>query len=1710
MIPAFIFLRFSSDPLPKFSSAVYKVSVTENGLRNRYVTILYAYADTSTLARQSLLFSIASGNEKQNFTINNYYSYYCRIYVRGYMDRETQSSFNLTVKAVNRADTSLTATATVVVTISDVNDNAPKFIQKSYAANVSESAPIGTTVVQISAVDIDAGSNSKLTYSILSGNSQGQFGVDSGTGYVVTAGALDREQQIDYQLFILVQDNPTGSAPLETTADLRITIKDENDNAPLFTQSTYQLTVSEGAVVGTTVIHLTANDLDEGSNAIIAYNISSGNTGSAFSVHSTDGIVTIAKTLDRETVARYQLTLTATDSGMPPKTGIATLVVSVSDINDNEPAFTLSSYTANVVENGAIGQLIVQVSASEKDSGGISVITYSLAAAATTNFKISSSGMITALKSFDRESQALYSFTVYAADSAPSPRTGSATVTVSIDDLNDNPPTFQNLPYVGQVKETIPIGTSVLRVTAADPDDGSNGTVTYSIQNKNSGCVINSQTGVILSDVLLNYVKKSNYSFVVEAADGGSPAQSQTIPVIITVVDVNDHDPIFGSDEYKISVKEDASTSSTLLSLTASDGDAGANARIAYSISGGNVGNKFNIDSATGELYLVASLDYETLDDYALTVTAVDGGSSPRTGVAAVNVAVTDVNDNTPLFAQVVYVASVSTLAPNGTIIASVSASDADSGSNGVLMYTITNGNSKGLFAVDPATGEVTTTKVIGGQSTTYSLKITASDKGSPVKQGQCLLTVSAFKDNTNVLKFDSNPYSVTIAENSRLNDTVVNVRATTGISGGDSFSYQISSSSKNFPFRVSSGSGQITIAKSLDRETTSSYNFIVVANSASQTASANVLVGVTDVNDNAPVFSKINYVVRIPETTLPGASVFAVTATDADAGSNGRYSYNLVGGANGYFSLDTALGTISVSKALNSSHIGNFSVIISAADRGSPSLSSSSTVNIQVTVQRNKAPTFATSQYTFITAENVAGGSFIGTVIAHDSDPGAFGTITYRIVAGNSKNNFVVDSNTGAVRTAQQLDYETRTSFSLTVEAIDAGRPPKSAVTKVSIIVTDVNDNTPEFLGTPYAVSVSDQLPLGSSVLQVTATDKDSGTNGAILFAVKKGDSKGKFHIDVRSGTISLAASLDRTVQNSYILTIAAKDGGAPSLTGTAIVSVSVVPSSQLKPIFDQNVYAVSVLENSLSGTSVVKVRAREGSGSSGVPVIRYSVVGTTFFDVNAKSGVVSVSRLLDRETKAKYTVTVVATDQRKPPQSTTATIQIAISDVNDNSPAFSSQTYSVLVNEDSIIGQSVAIVQATDADYGSNAKITYEITQGNVGNAFSIDSATGSVTTASPLDREWTPKYVVRITATDQGSPRRRVSTILTVTIGDANDNAPHFSKPIYSANIDKNAAIGTSLLSATATDDDTGKNAAIKYKIASKFEIPFRIGSSTGLIVSSGVLMPKTYRFNIVAADEGVPSLNSTSDVVINVADINNHNPVFEKKFYEQTIHSSTLVGTVIVTVQAFDSDPKENGQVRYFLAENNETAYPFSVSPANGDITLTEAVENGQLFIFPVLAIDSGVKPRNATAQIIVKVNDETALGPSTGKTGLNIGIIVGTVVGGIAVVLLIIVIVVIAKRKSFSFKWRQDGGEVDSSVVFSADADNIAFTNPMYGDPHVTKQNPLYQGPDVTAKQNPIYSSTDDVLDRIQAELDFSLAKGFEDLDDAALADGEEE
>ncbi|TWW78133.1 Cadherin-23 Otocadherin [Takifugu flavidus] len=459
---------------------------------------------------------------------------------------------------------------------------------------------------------------------------------------------------------------------------------DENDNPPEFSKSSYIVKILENINAGATVLLVNATDLDasrEFGQASLIYSLEG---SSQFRLNSRSGEITTTALLDRELKSEYILIVRAVDGGVGPqqKTGIATVNITILDINDNAPVWRDEPYHANVVEMSPINTDVISVLAVDPDNGENGTVVYSIRpenpfyTINSSTGKIRTSGVTLDRESSDPSDAALMRTIIISAVDRGMPQlraTASTTVFVNLLDLNDNDPKFLNLPFVAEVPEGLLNGSAVFKVQVEDPDHDKNGLITMALQMgmPRLDFYLNTSTGVLTSTSVLDREQIGLYHLRIIAYDAGKFPRTSTSTLTVKVLDVNDETPTFNPRLYNVSLKESVPRDHIVSRLACSDNDAGLNAELSYFITGGNQDGKFSVGFRDGIVRTVVRLDRETQAAYTLIVEAIDNGpaGSRRTGTATVFVEVQDVNDNRPIFLQNSYETGILESVPQGTSI---------------------------------------------------------------------------------------------------------------------------------------------------------------------------------------------------------------------------------------------------------------------------------------------------------------------------------------------------------------------------------------------------------------------------------------------------------------------------------------------------------------------------------------------------------------------------------------------------------------------------------------------------------------------------------------------------------------------------------------------------------------------------------------------------------------------------------------------------------------------------------------------------------------------------------------------------------------------------------------------------------------------------------------------------------------------------------
>ncbi|XP_072252482.1 protocadherin alpha-7-like [Leuresthes tenuis] len=563
------------------------------------------------------------------------------------------------------------------------------------------------------------------------GSTDPPFTVNQEDGIMYVNGKLDREEVCDRSKVCVIDIKTVLENPLEVHY-VTVEILDVNDHAPRFPEKESVLEIFESALLGAKFQLQAARDADSGSFSVQQYKLSH-NEHFRLEVKDRENRKTpslvLQKPLDRESLKSHVLILTAFDGGKPPKCGNMTIIVNVSDVNDNPPVFSQESYTAQMRENSPVGTTVIQVNATDLDGGSNGEVVYSFGndvdARARTRFDLNpDSGVITVAGPIDYEESGRYEIDIQASDRGAVPMTTDKTVIIDILDINDNTPQIEVTSFSRAIPEDSKPGTTVALISVKDYDSGLNGKVSCYIRHDLpfllSPSLQNNMYSLVTKQVL-DREQKSQYEVIIIAKDTGEPSLSSEKSITIVVSDVNDNSPKFSQNPYTFYITENNIPGETVLSVTANDHDDGSNALISYMIlrerGGKNVFSSFlSINSENGDIVALKSFDFETMKTFEFHVVATDCGTPPLSSNVTVNVFILDQNDNAPVILYPVSsngsaegVEEIPRNVNAGHLVTKVRAYDADIGYNGWLLFSLQEVTDHSLFGLDRYTGQIRT-----------------------------------------------------------------------------------------------------------------------------------------------------------------------------------------------------------------------------------------------------------------------------------------------------------------------------------------------------------------------------------------------------------------------------------------------------------------------------------------------------------------------------------------------------------------------------------------------------------------------------------------------------------------------------------------------------------------------------------------------------------------------------------------------------------------------------------------------------------------------------------------------------------------------------------------------------------------------------------------------------------------------------------------
>ncbi|XP_032512432.2 fat-like cadherin-related tumor suppressor homolog isoform X2 [Danaus plexippus] len=1506
------------------------------------------------------------------------------------LDREERDSYTLLLQARSAGGgAERVSHARVHIAVTDVNDNCPVFTERPYIAAVLAGAEPGAPVLRVHAVDADANDNGEVRYEMKRGHGE-LFRVDRRSGQITLKQTLDAHNQL-YSLVIAAFDGGTPACGADATVSVRVW---GGGAAPTWRVAHEARSVREDVVPGSAL----GAPLQARSplNRQLIYTLHD-SPDDLFEIHFDTGTLVARAALDHETAREHSLTVRATD-GVTGAFADLALTLTVTDVNDCAPEFDTDEYRAGVSEAAAVGDAVLRVRATDADAGDNGNVTYSLSAwgpEGETGEELAfavdpATGEVSVAGQLDRERRTAHHLLVTATDGGRPQLLTTAHLFITVEDVNDCSPRMERSVVAALVSEEAARGTAVARVVAWDADERDAARLTFALEGsagERRALALHPRTGVL--SILdgrswLSPTRSPMRSFNVSVSDGAHAAFAR---VKLSLAPANRASPHFPHVVHEARALENQPPPLLLTTVKAYDDDAGEYGTVTYSIPSAKLRETFAIDPNSGALTTRVPLDRERRAEWEVPVMASDGGGLLRH--TAVRVRVADLNDNAPAFPLREYRAAAKHDRVPGVPFLTLSASDEDVGENARLSYSVYEGELKtdaaGLFAVDPLTGALSFARNASAfAGRTVQVWVRARDGGGLAGEAGVAVRVLAADERAPLLA--PPPPDLFLPEDAPPGTIIAELRA----AGGDLPALRLAPSRGLDDLFALDAAGRLVLSAPLDRETAQEHIIGIIAEGSLGSESATMVttkLHVLDVNEHAPSFHSQPYVVHLAENTPAHSSVLRLMADDPDAGSNGEVKYSLaevdVEGAEGGgavpFAVDAHSGWVTTTAALDRETRAEYRLALTARDAGAQARVARGSLVVRLVDYDDCPPRFTQEIYSAEVREDAAAGTVVTRLMVQDDDVSG-APLSYFVSAGDPRARFQVRAS-GELLVARALDRETEPAYSLSVAATDG---KFTAYTAVHITIIDVNDNPPYCVRHRYRVRLSEDAPRGTRLVSLLTRDDDEPQNARLRYFLT-GEQVEHFTIHKEMGAVSVAAPLDRETRSTYRLTAHAQDRERSEWACSSEIEVTLDDINDNAPRFSAPLYSVTLPEDAELGTLVAKVHATDDDLGEN-RLIRYSFVEPTeAFELTADSGIITLRTALDRETRAEHRLLVRASDAGQPPRSATSTVRLTVADVNDNPPEFEFQHYHAAVPEIDAPGTEVVRVMATSRDTGVNADVYYSLVGGDDREDFSVNRSTGIVSIARPLDYERRKEYYLTVQAVDGGSPPLSDHATINITIMDSNDNPPVFSQTSYGAKVREDAGVGVRIVQVIADDADAGTNGRVTYSIArGDPDNCFTIDADTGYISVSSRLDRESkpaYVLEVRARDRGLPALEATAVVNVEVLDANDNPPLFEKTNYTEVVQENKPLGHTILKFIVTDADAPPNSAPYTFDFQSGNEMGAFRLEQ---DGFLRSATRfNHRIkdrYVLQIRVFDNGTPPLYSDAWVYIKVIEESQYPP----------------------------------------------------------------------------------------------------------------------------------
>ncbi|OWF40589.1 Protocadherin Fat 4 [Mizuhopecten yessoensis] len=1255
---------------------------------------------------------------------------------------------------------------------------------RNYRAGVFENVSIATAVITVS-------ESGYTQYEFASRTGSAIFSIHPSTGLVTVSQFLDRETRDSYKFSVTAIEEKSQTCALVVIGDLNITVLDANDNSPVFGRTSYEGRVDENMPVNSIVkldFPITATDADIGS---FTFRITQ--ESSRFAISQSGEISTIQR-FDREATTMYNVAVVADDG---KNTNQAVVKVTIGDRNDNDPVFPQASYSVTISENTMDNNLI-SVPAVDNDAGRNANLSYLLDGGGD-SFDIGyKTGVVSVTVPLDRELQSSYGLTVTAIDGGDPPRSSSTTVTVSVDDVNDNSPVFIDSSLVMSTDEEVPCLTNPIGILSAIDNDDSD-TLQYSTSD--ARFTVDQNTGEIKCVNILDYEEQQQYKLPVTVRDKGSSPRQTSGTVIINLRDINDNTPNITHPDTASLQQNDFVESRPVMVVDAEDKDSGENGQVTFSLTGANM---VSIDD-NGIISTVAGATPAASTYYA-TVKVEDRGFPSRSVTSTVAIQVT-ANTNVNLrFGEQQHKFDVSEEKEPNTVVGDLS-QNLENRNSLVPNYDIPNPSD--VFTIDSITGVLRTKMKLDRETKAEHIVFVRVRESGATTGDLTLVNVSVADTNDHPPAFFRDKYRMVVKEDTAVDSVITTISVTdkdVGVNAEIHFSLNNGLSSEcSLDFNVNERNGQLQVVRELDYETYIACQFTVQAfdkSSSPLTSSVEVDITIKDVNDNSPSFSEITYQIDVAESFRTETSIFG-TVSDADSNENGRVQLSDGNSNVCPFRIKTdtksLIMTLGENAQLDYETETSYICVIVATDMASSNpRTSSATVTVSIIDVNDNPPIFSSPSYKVNISRDLGPGYNVITVMATDADSGLNKLIHYDIAGDDDYLD--IDSNTGQVSVGRSLYDYRRDIMVTTVVATDqtTGSPDRLS-SSVTLTINIKDDNVrPNFPTSTVYKQLQEETEVTGVFYTAMANDWDGTTNRRCLCTYRLETTSNVFEVDSQSGEIGMrtGTSVDRERDGPYVsLGIIARDQGSPQKDSeTLILNITVLDINDQSPRFRYNYIPIFKIYQTLSpGSEIGTVTSEDMDGIQysvtlyNITDLFYSASGT-FSDrdtsrfgpstivADRNNGTLRTTRSLELigQTATFYIMlTVEAVDQNDPSMkdTTPVIVEVKYADPNQYYPRFTKDVYQTEIPRSHPQTDAVLTVSATDADPPPKNSIKYSIAAGNYRDVMSIDTRSGVIKLTYLLDEKFdASNLTLTVRATDGGDiPKYNSSTVRITLAGD-----------------------------------------------------------------------------------------------------------------------------------------------------------------------------------------------------------------------------------------------------------------------------------------------------------------------------------------------------